>query len=98
MDRGPTHSNYYIKTSWEQETPKLQQIYTHKRKSNANTKIKMVIKPQKIRTKEEEKKKDQQKQIQNIKQMAIRKYISIITLNINVLNAPNRRHRLVAWI
>jgi len=70
-------------------TGKLQQIYTHKRKSNANTKIKMVIKPQEIRTK---------KQIQNIKQMAIRIHISIITLNINVLNAPNRRHRLVAWI
>ena len=30
--------------------------------------------------------------------MAIGTYISIITLNINGLNAPNKRHILVKWI
>ena len=30
--------------------------------------------------------------------MAIGTYISIITLNVNVLNAPIKRHRLAEWI
>ena len=30
--------------------------------------------------------------------MVIGKYISIITLNVNGLNAPTKRHRLVKWI
>ena len=30
--------------------------------------------------------------------MAMGTYISIITLNVNVLNAPTKRHRLAEWI
>ena len=30
--------------------------------------------------------------------MTIGKYISIITLNVNGLNAPTKRHRLAEWI
>ena len=30
--------------------------------------------------------------------MVIVTYISIITLNVNGLNAPNKRHRLAEWI
>ena len=30
--------------------------------------------------------------------MVIGTYISIITLNVNGLNAPTKRHRLVEWI
>ena len=30
--------------------------------------------------------------------MVIRAYISIITLNVNGLNAPTKRHRLAEWI
>ena len=30
--------------------------------------------------------------------MAIRTYISIITLNVNGLNAPTKRHRLAEWL
>ena len=30
--------------------------------------------------------------------MAIGTYISIITLNVNGLNVPNKRHRLAEWI
>ena len=33
-----------------------------------------------------------------IKKMVIGTYISIITLNINGLNAPTKRHRLAEWI
>ena len=44
------------------------------------------------------KKKDLQSQPQIIKKMAIGTNISIITLNINGLNAPTKRHRLAEWI
>ena len=33
-----------------------------------------------------------------VKEMPIGTYISIITLNVNNLNAPTKRHRLVEWI
>ena len=35
---------------------------------------------------------------QTIKKMAIGTYISIITLNVNELNAPTKRHSLAEWI
>ena len=41
----------------------------------------------------QEKKKDLQNQPQTIKKMAIGTYISMITLNVNGLNAPTQRHR-----
>ena len=42
----------------------------------------------------QENKKDLQNQPQTIKEMAIVTYTSIITLNVNELNAPIKRHRL----
>ena len=30
--------------------------------------------------------------------MAISTYLPIITLNVNGLNAPNKRHRMAEWI
>ena len=42
--------------------------------------------------------KDLQKQTQTNKKMVIGTYISIITLNVNGLNAPTKRHRLAEWI
>ena len=42
----------------------------------------------------EENKKDLQNQPQTIKKMAIGTYISIMTLNVNGVNAPTKRHRL----
>ena len=42
----------------------------------------------------QKKKKDLQNQPQTIKKMAIGTCISIITLNVNGLNAPTKRHRL----
>ena len=41
----------------------------------------------------QEKKKDLQNQPQTIKKMAIGTYISKITLNVNGLNAPSKRHK-----
>ena len=41
---------------------------------------------------------DLQKQTITIKNMVIGTYISIITLNLNGLNALTKRHRLPEWI
>ena len=46
----------------------------------------------------QEKKNDLQNQPQTNKKMAIGTYISIITLNVQGLNAPSKRHRLAEWI
>ena len=46
----------------------------------------------------QEKKKELQNQPQAIKKMAIGTYKSIITLNVNGLNAATKRHRLAEWI
>ena len=53
-------------------------VYKQIRKINSNTALKIVIKLQERRTREEGKKKEQQKQIKAINNMAIRTYISII--------------------
>ena len=42
--------------------------------------------------------KDLQNQPKTIKKMAMGTYISIITLYVNGLNAPTKRHRLAEWI
>ena len=46
----------------------------------------------------QEKKKDLPNQPQTIKKMEIGTYVSIITLNVNGLNAPTKRHRLAEWV
>ena len=46
----------------------------------------------------QEKRKDLQTQPQTIKKMAIGTYISIITLNVNGLNAPPKINRLAEWL
>jgi len=43
-------------------------------------------------------KKDQKTKSKKINKMAVRTYISIITLNVNGLNAPTKRHRPTEWI
>ena len=45
-----------------------------------------------------QKKKDLKINPKTIKKMAIGTYISIITLNVNGLNAPTKIHRLAEWI
>ena len=49
-----------------------------------------------LRNKREEKRST--KLTPKIKKVAIRTYISIITLNVNGLNAPTKRHRLAEYI
>ena len=39
-----------------------------------------------------------QNQHQTINKMAIGTYVSVVTLNVNELNAPIKRHRLAEWI
>ena len=46
----------------------------------------------------QQKKEDLQNQPQTTKKMAIGTYVSIITVNVNELNAPTKRHRLAEWI
>ena len=65
------------------------------RKNNSTATQKIVIKPQDERT---EKKKEQQNKSKAINKMAVRTYISIITLNVNGLNASTKRCRLAEWI
>ena len=45
----------------------------------------------------QQKEKDLQNQPQTINKMTIETYTSIITLNVNGLNAPTKRHRLAEW-
>ena len=46
----------------------------------------------------QEKKKDLQNQLQTIKKMAMGTCISRIALNVNVVNAPTKRHSPAEWI
>ena len=51
-----------------------------------------------IQSRNTRKEKDLQNQTQTFKKMAIGTNISIITLNVNALNATNKRHRLAEQI
>ena len=53
---------------------------------------------QKINKETQEKKRIYKNKPKTIKKMVIGTYISIITINVNGLNAPTKRHRLVEWI
>ena len=71
---------------------KDKRILHHKIGFTTNVKGTYIVKKYKRR------KKNLQNRPQTIKKMAIGTYISIITLNVNGLNAPTKRHRLVEWI
>ena len=45
----------------------------------------------------EEKELQNQMKLQRVKKMTIRTHISIITLNVNGLSAPTKRHMLAEW-
>ena len=65
---------------------------THK-KSNPNTILKIDIKLRGKRTKEERRNNDLEK-TKTVNKMALRAYISIITLNVNGVNIPTKRPRM----
>ena len=46
----------------------------------------------------QEKKKDLPNRPKTIKKMAVGTYVSVITLNVNGLNAPTKTHRRAEWI
>ena len=71
-------------------------IHKQLRKINSNTTLKIVIKPEEERTRREEKRATKTN-AKATNKMAIRTYISIITLNVNGLNAPTKRHRMAEW-
>ena len=50
------------------------------------------------RTREEGRKKSNKNNSKTVNKMALKTYISIITLNVNGLNATTKRHRLAKWI
>ena len=87
------YQNLMVTANWKST------IDTHtkeKKQSKHNTKASHQI------TKKEKKRKGGKKTYKNksktINKRAIRTYISIITLNVNGLKAPTKRHRLVKWI
>ena len=51
-----------------------------------------------FRQETKEKEKTYKNKPKTIKKMVIVAYILIITLNVNGLNAPTKRHRLTEWI
>ena len=70
---------------------------------NSNTTLKIVIKPQENK-REEKRPRDKgpekinKNKSKTFNKRAIRTYISIITLNVNGLNVPTKRHRLAERI
>ena len=66
-----------------------------KKKNNPYITQKVVIKSQEKRIKGEEREKNTYK---TINKLEIRTHISIITLNVNELNVPTKRHRVAEWI
>ena len=67
-----------------------------KKKNNPYITQKVVIKSQEKRIKGEEREKINT--YKTINKLEIRTHISIITLNVNELNVPTKRHRVAEWI
>ena len=91
-----THTHKHTHTHTHTHTRKKEKR-KKKKESKHNTKDSNQI------TREETKDKEISKNTyknnpQTINKMAIRTYISIITLNVNGLNAPIKRHRMAEWI
>ena len=75
--------------------PKIYSTYTYtKERKNPKTTLKLVIKAQE----KKRSKKTCKNKPKAIKKIVIGKYISIITLNVNGLNTPIKRHILAGWI
>ena len=88
---------YYIKTSWQLQTKKLQQIYTQnkkKKKPKSNTKDS----PQVTREQNTNVRKKTCKNKSKNNKTAIKTHISITSFDENELNTPTKRHRMTKWI
>ena len=71
---------------------KLKRIQHHQASFTTNTKGTSLSRKHKRRKRPTENKS------QTIKKIVIGSYTSIITLNVNDLNAPTKRHRLAGWM
>ena len=71
---------------------KVQRIQHHQASFTTNTKETSLGRKHKRREKSTGNK------LSQIKEMVIGSYISMITLNVNGLNAPTKRHRLAGWM
>lgn len=70
--------------------------HTKRERKEFNIKLKIVLKSQGKRSREEEREELQNKQ-KTINKIAVNTYLIIITLNVNGLSAPIKRH-MVVWI
>ena len=57
-----------------------------------------IVSNHKRREQEKGRKKTNKNKSKTVNKMAMRTYISIITLNVNGLNLPTKRQRLAEWI
>ena len=85
-----SHSNWWRNQKLFRQ-PKVKRIQYYQTSFTTNVKGTYMVKKY-------EKEKDVQNQPQTIKKMAIGTYTSIITLHVNRLNAPTKRHWLAEWI
>lgn len=60
--------------------------------------LEKVIKPQSKRAREEETERNYKNSQETMSKKAIRPYLSVVTLNVNGLNPPVKRHRMADWI
>ena len=89
IKRSATQNNLYKNLMVTAKQKSIIDIHT-KRKRNPNITLKIVIKSQEKRTKEEREERPTKTNLK-INKMAIRTYIWIITLNVNGISAPAKR-------
>ena len=76
----------------------IRDTHTHNRERNPQITLKIVIKLQEKKAKKKKKgTKNSPKNLKTINKMAISTYLSIITLNVDGLNAPVKKDRVTEW-
>ena len=91
------YKNLTVTTNQKSIIDKHTHKHTHTHR-NPNITLKIVIKPQEKTTQRRKGKKYYKHNHQTVHKMVIGTYVSIITLHVNGLNAPTKRHRLAEWI
>uniref|UniRef100_A0A4X1W0R5 RNA-directed DNA polymerase n=2 Tax=Sus scrofa TaxID=9823 RepID=A0A4X1W0R5_PIG len=85
-------------TSGQLQTKTLLLEHKQIRKINSNTTLKIVLSQKRREQEKKGRKKSNKNKSKAINKISIRTYVSIITLNVNGLNAPTKRQRLAEWI
>ena len=89
-------SNTLLQIWWRNQ--KLFREAKVKRIQHHQTSFTTNAKGNSLSRKHEKRKRPTENKLKTIKKMVIGSYISIITLTVNGLNAPTKRHRLAGWI